>query len=136
MAEIQHLPVGAIAATVDSDKPFDAVCAEVERLSAEGQFRVLAVHDVQATLADKGFTREPLRIIEVCNAGFAHQALGKDIHVSLFMPCKFVVAERNRRVSIMLGRPSMMSQLLPDAGLDTVAAEVEERLMGIMRAAA
>ncbi|HSG98669.1 MAG TPA: DUF302 domain-containing protein [candidate division Zixibacteria bacterium] len=135
MVDVQHLSIGEIAVTMDSDKSFDDVCAEIERLSAERQFRVLAVHDVQATLADKGYTRGPLKIIEVCNAGFAHQALARDVHVSLFMPCKFVVTEHDGRVSVMLGRPSMMSLLLPGSGLEAVAAEVEERLVGVMRAA-
>ena len=133
---MQNIPVSAAAYTVTTSKSFDDVCAELERLSQERQFRTLAVHDVQATLADKGFERKPLKIIEVCNASFAHQALAHDIHVSLFMPCKFVVAEQAESVTITLGRPSMIARILPDAGVEELAQEVEERLKGIMRDAA
>ena len=71
----------------ESDKTFDAVVSEIERLAVEKSFRVLHVHDVQATLAEKGLQREPLKIIEICKGRFAYEALRKDINVSLFMPC-------------------------------------------------
>ena len=80
--------INTLAYRLRSDKPFDEVSANLERLSPEHQFRVLAVHDVQETLAEKGFERGPLKIIEICNAGFAHQATQKDINGALFMPCK------------------------------------------------
>ena len=49
--------------TLSSDKPFDEVVGTIERKSAENGFRVLHTHDVAATLAEKGFPREPLKII-------------------------------------------------------------------------
>ncbi|MDD4051621.1 MAG: DUF302 domain-containing protein, partial [candidate division Zixibacteria bacterium] len=58
--------------TVESGRPFDAVVADVERVTAEKMFRVLHIHDVQATLAEKGFALGPLKIIEICNGKFAH----------------------------------------------------------------
>ena len=116
-------------------KPFDAVVAEIERLTPEQQFRVLHVHDVQETLAEKGFQRGPLKIIEVCNAGFANEALSKTVDVALFMPCKFSVYEAGGRTHVVLGRPTMISQMLPGSGLETLAAEVEAKLKKIMQAA-
>ena len=71
---------------VESEKSFDEVTERLETLTPTYQFRVLAVHDVQATLKEKGFERGPLKIIEVCNAGFAHKALQKDMAVAMFMP--------------------------------------------------
>jgi uncharacterized protein (DUF302 family) len=127
------IPVESIAYTLNSDKSFEEVCSALEETSPQNNFRVLAIHDVQETLKEKGFDREPLRIIEICNAGFAHKALNKDSHVSLFMPCKFVVAETNGKVSVTLGRPSMISMVLPDSGLDELAQEVEVKLMDIMK---
>ena len=38
------------AITMESDKPFDTVVANIEENVPKHQFRVLAVHDVQATL--------------------------------------------------------------------------------------
>ena len=77
--------------TIESSKSFDDVSTALEKTSPERGFRVLAVHNVKETLAGKGFEIEPLKIFEVCNAGFAYKALGNDISVAMFMPCKIVV---------------------------------------------
>jgi uncharacterized protein (DUF302 family) len=54
--------------TVESARGFDETVAAVEAISAEKGFRVLAVHDVKATLESKGFARDPMKIVEICNA--------------------------------------------------------------------
>jgi len=118
--------------TLKSDKPFDTVAAAIEKASADHQFRVLAVHDVQATLAEKGLERGPLKIIEVCNAKFAHQALKKDPTVALFMPCRFAVYTKDGRTIVKLARPTMIAQMMPDIKLDELAADVEETLKKVM----
>lgn len=117
---------------MESNKPFDDVVANVEKQSAANQFRVLAIHDVQATLAEKGLTRDPLKIIEVCNGKFAHEATGKDMNVALFMPCRFAVFTEGDKTIVNLARPSMISQMLPDSGLEDLAASVEVTLKKIM----
>ncbi len=119
---------------VETDKSFDTVVENIEKQTAEHKFRVLAVHDVKETLSEKGFEIKPLKIIEVCNAGFANQALGNDIHVSLFMPCKFVVYTENDKTVVMLGRPTMISQMMPEAGLNELAEGVEETLKNVIAA--
>ncbi|PWB70571.1 hypothetical protein C3F09_08975, partial [candidate division GN15 bacterium] len=92
-----------LAYTLVSNKSFDAVVAALETNSPAHQFRVLHVHDVQATLAEKGFQRGPLKILEVCNSGFAHKALGQDVTVALFMPCKFTVWTEGGKTHVSLG---------------------------------
>ena len=97
-----------------------------------GQTRTSAAH---GTLAEKGFERGPLKIIEVCNAGFAHKATQKDIHVALFMPCKFTVHTEGNKTIVTLARPTMIADMLPDAGLNELASEVEDTLKKVMAAA-
>lgn len=121
-----------LAYTITSEKPFEQVVKALEEKTAENKFRVLHTHNVQATLEEKGFERAPLKIIEVCNAGFANEALGKDLMVAMFMPCKFVVAEIDGKTSVTLVRPSMISQMIPDSGLDELAQNVENTLRDIM----
>ena len=121
--------------TLESDKPFADVAAAIEKVTADHQFRVLAVHDVQATLAEKGLERESLKIIEVCNAKFAHAALKQEPTVALFMPCRFAVYSENGRTIVKLARPTMIAQMMPDAGLNELAAEVEVTLKKVMAAA-
>ena len=108
-----------------SDRSFDEVVASVEKITAEKLFKVLHIHDVQATLAGKGFEREPIKIIELCNAKFAHEALQKNISVSLFMPCKIVVYTENNRTKIKAMRPKAISDFFPDDGLKKLADDVD-----------
>jgi uncharacterized protein (DUF302 family) len=124
-----------IAYRLESEKPFDEVAKKLESLPPEHQFRVLAVHDVQATLKDKGLERGPLKIIEVCNAGFAHKALQQDVNVALFMPCRFTVYTEGSKTIVTLARPSSIAAMLPESGLEELAGKVEDTLKKIMHEA-
>ena len=115
-----------------SDKPFDEVVAAIEANSVENMFRVLYVHNVQGTLAEKGFERPAYKIIEVCNAGFADKAIKLSLDVGMFMPCKFVVADVDGKTQVTLARPSMISQMMPGIGLDELAETVETTLKKVM----
>ncbi|MEE9441937.1 MAG: DUF302 domain-containing protein [candidate division Zixibacteria bacterium] len=117
---------------VTTDKPFDQVVKRVEELTAEKMFRVLHVHDVRATLAEKGFEREPLKIIEICNAKFAHEALQKEMSVSLFMPCKINVFTSGGKTVVKAIRPAAISEFFPEAGLDDLATSVDKTITDIV----
>jgi uncharacterized protein (DUF302 family) len=125
----------SFAYTLRSDKPAETVVAAIEKLVADNGFRVLHIHDVQATLAEKGLQREPLKIIEVCNSRFAYEALQKNMDVALFMPCRFTVYTVGGKTMVSLGRPTMISQMMPQAGLEQLAGEVEATLTKVMTAA-
>lgn len=117
---------------VETQKSFPEAVAAVEAKTAEKGFRVLHVHDVQATLAEKGFQREPLKIIEVCNAKFAHQVLSKDMKVSLFLPCKINVFTEGEKTFISALRPAAMPQFFPQSGIEGVAKEVDRIITSIV----
>jgi uncharacterized protein (DUF302 family) len=120
------------AYTLESNKSFEQVVAAVEANTPKHQFRVLAVHDVQATLAEKGLQRGPLKVIEICNAKFAHQALQKSAEVAVFLPCRFAVYTEGGKTILKLGRPAMIAEIMPEAGLEEVAVGVEATLKQIM----
>lgn len=117
---------------LQSDKSFDDVVESIEKTTPEHSFRILAVHNVQETLAEKGLERGPLKIIELCNAPFAHSALQKDMDVSLFMPCRYSVYTENNKTIVKLNRPSMIAQMMPESGLTELAEDVENTLKKIM----
>jgi uncharacterized protein (DUF302 family) len=119
--------------TLESKKPFDEVVANLERNVPRHQFRVLAVHDVKATLAEKGINRAPLKIIEICNARFASEALSKQAEVALFMPCKYAVFGEPDKTVVKLARPSMISEMMPESGLVELAGSVEATMIEIMK---
>lgn len=113
----------------------DAVRAVIDRTEAHG-FRVQFVHDVAATLAEKGFDREPVTIVEICNARYASQVLERDVKIGLMLPCPIMVYEQDGAVRISTMRPSLIGGFFPEAGIDEVAAEVEGVLVGIIDEAA
>ena len=123
-----------LAYRLKSDQPFETVVANLEMQTTEHGFKVLHIHDVQQTLASKGLERGLLKIIEVCNAKFAHQALSQDILVALFMPCKITVHEEDGSTIMTMARPSMIAEMMPEADLEKLATGVENTLKDIMKA--
>lgn len=119
-----------------SDQLFDDVVVNVEKLSTEKGFRVLHIHDIQAALAEKGLQREPLKIIEICNSKFAHEALQANIAVSIFLPCKINVYSENGRTKILAMRPAAIAEIMPHSGLDKLAKEIDRIIIDIVDGAA
>ena len=109
--------------------------AVVDRTAAHG-FRVQFVHDVQETLAEKGFARDPLTIVEMCNAKFASQVLAADPKIGLMLPCPIMVYVEGGQTLISTMRPTLIGGFFPAAGIDEVAAEVEQILIAIIDEAA
>jgi len=122
--------------TVSTDKTYDdAVSAVTERTAAHG-FKVQFVHDVAATLAEKGFEREPVTIVEICNARYASQVLARDVKIGLMLPCPVMVYEKDGAVFISTMRPSLIGGFFPEADIADVAMEVETAIIGIIDEAA
>ncbi len=121
--------------TVTSPKSFDAAVRALQDGVAARGFRTLHVHDVQATFAEKGVTREPYKIIEVCNVKYASQALAADTLIGLMMPCKInVFAEKGAtRISLLL--PSLLAEFFPHAHLEGMAREIETTLRDVVDSA-
>jgi len=111
--------------TVETDKSFDDAVARIEELTAAKGFRVLYVHDVQATLAEKGLKRDPYKIIEICNSKFAHKVLSISEDVGLFMPCKINVYQKKGKTVISAMRPAMIGEFFENEELREVAREVD-----------
>ncbi len=121
--------------TVETKKSFDDAVAAVEAKSKEKGFGVLHVHDVKATLAGKGFDREPLKIIEICNAKYASQVLARDVKISLMLPCPISVYTQEGKTYISTLRPKMISDFYPQADITTLAAEVDKIVLNIVNEA-
>jgi uncharacterized protein (DUF302 family) len=118
--------------TLEVNKGFEETVAEIERRTAEKGFRVLHIHDVQGTLAEKGLQREPFKIIEFCNSKFAYKVLGISEDVGLFMPCKINVYTRNGKTIVSAMRPSMISEFFDNKELKEVADEVDAIVRSIV----
>jgi uncharacterized protein (DUF302 family) len=118
--------------TVKTNKGFDAAVATIEAKSKEKGFGVLHIHDVKATLAAKGYDREPLKIIEICNAKYASQVLAKDIKISLMLPCPISVYVESGKTYISTLRPKVISDFYPHADIQSIAEEVDRIVLSIV----
>jgi uncharacterized protein (DUF302 family) len=118
--------------TVETTKSVDEAVAAIETKAAEKGFRVLHVHDVQATLAAKGFETEPMKIVEVCNAKFASQVLAKDKKISLMLPCPISVFVEAGKTYISALKPRVIADYYPDANIESIATEVERVVLALV----
>jgi uncharacterized protein (DUF302 family) len=120
---------------VESSKPFDETVKAVEQKTAEKGFRVLHTHDVAGTLAEKGFLREPIKIVEICNARYASEALKKDVRLAVMLPCPVCVYAEQGKTFINTFLPSAIPNFFPEAGVESLAAEVNQVVLDIINEA-
>lgn len=118
--------------TKTTTRPFDEVVKAVEEAAMARSFRTLHIHNVQATLAEKGFEIPPYSIVEVCNAGFAHRAISAHPPIGMMLPCRIVVFENEGVNTVMLMKPSIMSDILPEAQLGSLPQDVEDILKQVV----
>lgn len=121
--------------TVETSKPFDQAVAAVEQNAAAHAFRVLHTHDVAATLAEKGFPREPMKLVEICNARYASEVLNRDIRIGLMLPCPINIYVREGKTFISTMLPTTLAAFFPQAGVESIAAEVEKTVLKIIDSA-
>jgi uncharacterized protein (DUF302 family) len=118
--------------TQTTTKDFDSSVKSVEEEIAKAGMRVLHIHDVQKTLTEKGFEREPFKIIEFCNAKYANQFLNTDIKIGLCMPCKINVYIMDNQTFISGMRPIVLSHFFPDVDLGTSPQEIDQKIQDII----
>ncbi|MEK7177990.1 MAG: DUF302 domain-containing protein [Patescibacteria group bacterium] len=118
--------------TVFTKKSFDEAVKSVEEETKKAGFRVLYVHDVAVTLAEKNFQIEPFKIIEICNAKSAYTVLKADIKIGLCLPCKINVYIQNKQTFISGMRPIVLSQFFPKANLGNLPKEIDQIIQNII----
>ena len=118
--------------TIITAKPFDKAVQDVQDEIAKAGMRVLYVHDVQKTLAEKSFEREPFKIVEFCNAKFANEFLNKDIKIGLCLPCKINVYVKDEQTFISGMRPIVLPQFFPEADLGERPKEIDQIIQNII----
>ena len=113
-------------------KTFDEAVQSVQDEISKVGMRVLYVHDVEKTLADKGFQREPFKIVEFCNAKFANEFLNIDIKIGLCLPCKINVYTKDGQTFISGMRPIVLPQFFPQANLGERPKEIDQIIQNII----
>lgn len=118
--------------TITTNKGFDQAVQSAQDETVKAGLQVLYVHDVQKTLAEKGFQRDPFKIVEICSAKYAHQFLNKDMRIGLCLPCKINVYEKDGQIFISGFRPTLLSQFFPGLGLEEKAKEIDQIIRNII----
>jgi len=118
--------------TITTTKAFDKAVQVVQDEIVKVGMRVLYIHDVQKTLGEKGFEREPFKIIEFCNAKSAYAVLQADVKIGLCLPCKINVYIKNGQTFISGMRPIILPQFFPEAQLGTLPEEIDKLIKVII----
>ena len=120
------------AYTIPTTKSFDQAVLDVQDEIAKTGMRVLYVHDVQKSLSQKGFERKPFKIIEFCNAKFAHEFLNINVDIGLCLPCKINVYVKDSQTIISGMRPIVLTQFFPKADLGGRPKEIDAMVTSII----
>ncbi len=122
---------------IESAKMIDQVCHDLEKAVVEYNFGVMTVHNLKETMKKKGveFDRE-CRIFEVCNPHQAKRVLEKNMEISTALPCRISVFTDAGKVKLATLKPTALVAQFNVPELQTVAKEVEETLIRIMKKAA
>ena len=118
---------------VRSKLGFEATVAALVEAVPQHKMTVLAVHPLSQTLASKGFPREPISVIEVCNARMASQALEDDVRVALMMPCPVAVFERAGEVHVSTMDTRLLSQMYEGERMPTLGQEMFAELSALLQ---
>jgi uncharacterized protein (DUF302 family) len=123
---------------VETHKPFDVACSDLEAVLSAHSFGLLAVHDLGETLRGKGIAfAGSCRVFEVCNPRQAAAVLMIDMALNMALPCRISVYIDSGRTLIGMIKPvALLRSLSGNPDLITVAEQVEASTMAIIQAAA
>jgi uncharacterized protein (DUF302 family) len=115
--------------TVQTDKPFEQACSDLDAAVKRHGFGVLHVHDIGQTLRSKGQNfSEQCRVFEVCNPAQAARVLASDMRMNMALPCRISVYTQGGQTLIGMIKPTdMLAMLSQDPVLAQVAREVDEK---------
>ena len=118
--------------TVNTNKDFEQASVDIRKSVEAKGWTVLQVYDMREMMAVKGFELSSLKLFEVCSAKYAYQFLKKDKLVSLCMPCRISLYEKNGEVFISGMRPVLIAEFFPHLDLGELPVKVDEDLKEIV----
>ncbi len=118
--------------TVKTKKSFEKAAVDIRKAVEAKGWTVLQVYDMKEMLAVKGFELGALKLFEVCNARYAHQFLKEDSLISLCMPCRISLHEKNGELFISGMRPVLIGEFFPDLDFGELPLKVDQDLKEIV----
>ena len=116
-------------------KPYEETLTKVtDELKREG-FGVLTNIDVKDTLKNKiNVDFKKYMILGACNPPLAHKALQSEEQLGLFLPCNVIVYENNGDTVVSIFNPMIMTNIIDNKNLHTVAEEVTNKMKRVFEA--
>jgi uncharacterized protein (DUF302 family) len=117
------------------DLSYDQAVEKVtEELKKEG-FGVLTTIDVKDTLKKKiDVDFHKYIILGACNPSLAHRALTAEEQLGLLLPCNVIVYEKDNKTTVSVFDPKIMSQIIDNKVIHSVADEVQQKLNRVFEA--
>ncbi len=117
------------------DMSYEAAVEKVtSELKKEG-FGVLTSIDVKDTLKKKiDVDFKKYMILGACNPPLAHKALTNEEELGLLLPCNVVVYEKDNDTVVSVFNPMIMTEIVDNENLTTVAREVKDRMERVLEA--
>lgn len=123
--------------SIDLDRDFDEVVSATRAALADEGFGVLTEIDVKATMKTKlDVDLEEYLILGACNPPLAHQALGAEPEIGVLLPCNVVVYRTGGKTRVSAVAAEQMLDMMGNAELAPIAAEVAGRLDRVLVAVA
>ncbi len=118
-----------------SGATYEAVVERVATSLKEEGFGVLTEAEYKDTSTKKPSAGARRYVIfGTCAPNLAHDALNKESHLGLLIPCDVVVQEKTEsEVTVSIADPKVMSELADNPGLQSMALEAERRLKRVLR---
>jgi len=115
--------------------PFEeAVEKTIEELKKEG-FGILTEIDVKDTFKKKlNIDFKKYKIFGACNPSIAYKAFLSEEQIGLLLPCNVVVYENENYSVVSVFNPMMLSELIKNEEMVTIASEVKEKLQRALAA--
>lgn len=119
----------------ESEKSVEQALTDLHEAVKKHQFGVLHTYDLQQTLKSKGFDLpNACHILEICNPQQAVNVLSEDMGMNIALPCRISVYSEAGKTRIGTALPTKMLSAMSDSPeLARVAAEVEEKMMAMIR---
>jgi uncharacterized protein (DUF302 family) len=118
-----------------TDYGFEQAIEKVtEELKKEG-FGILTTIDVKDTLKKKiDVDFKKYTILGACNPKLAHGALQVEEELGLLLPCNVIVYEKNDKTVVSIFDPIVMTIVIENPEMESVAEEVKGKLKRVLEA--
>ncbi len=122
---------------VATDKTVSETGVALQTAVQNNRFGVMQVHNLKETMTKKGidFAHECL-IYEVCQPQQAKKVLEENMSVCTALPCRISVYEEDGKTMLATLKPTTLLGMFNSPRLESVAQEVEDTIVKIMKEAA